>query len=271
MADSKLQAINTRMAELRASHADRVDPVRFTYLEGLCARLNTPHYTNNENLLSIVNSALAKYERDAQVQTEEAEVGARAMMADFPDYSDEVAGLLDGKKVTQLKELNTRLRMTGARMQARSPLTDLVVAFEASSAVNQGEEPAPSLDDLLTQHEREERGQNDIDNPDKPPNDAGELGGDQPMPFHHAPSQPVPLQSMAYFRESTKYARVDGVLERAINKLPENPGPHNPQMLAIRALKTMQDRSPQYARRFARYVETLVWLDRNSSKLVDGP
>jgi len=75
------------------------------------------------------------------------------------------------------------------------------------------------------------------------------------------------LQSMKNFRESMKYFNIDKIISRAINDFPENAGPHNPHMLAIKSLMNMRDLSPQYLRRFASYIETILWLEKNSVKL----
>ena len=75
------------------------------------------------------------------------------------------------------------------------------------------------------------------------------------------------LQSMKRFRESMKYFNIDKIINRAINDFPENAGPHNPHMLAIKSLMQMKELSPQYLRRFASYIETILWLEKNSTKL----
>ena len=48
--------------------------------------------------------------------------------------------------------------------------------------------------------------------------------------------------------------------------LPQNPGPLNPQMLAIKSLSTMRELSPDYLNRFVSYVDTLLWLERSEAQ-----
>jgi hypothetical protein len=76
------------------------------------------------------------------------------------------------------------------------------------------------------------------------------------------------MQSMKHFRQSMKHFNIDQVIARAINQGPENPGPLNPQMLAIKSLTQMRDLSPMYLRRFAAQIETLLWLEKNAAKLI---
>jgi len=71
---------------------------------------------------------------------------------------------------------------------------------------------------------------------------------------------------MKQLRESMKHLNIDKIIARAINEGPENPGPLNPQMLAIKSLINMRDLSPSYLRRFASYIETLLWLEKNINK-----
>lgn len=75
------------------------------------------------------------------------------------------------------------------------------------------------------------------------------------------------LASMKVFREQIKYMDVDQLIERAINECPPNPGPHNPQMLALKTLTESRDLSEQYTRRFTLYLETMLWLEKNTNKL----
>lgn len=77
----------------------------------------------------------------------------------------------------------------------------------------------------------------------------------------------VELNSMKVFREQIKYMDVDQLIRRALEECPPNPGPHNPQMLALKALTELRALSEQYTRRFALYIETMLWLEKNTNKL----
>ena len=87
----------------------------------------------------------------------------------------------------------------------------------------------------------------------------------------NGPSEQLELRSMKYFRESMKHFNVDKTIARAIIEEPQNPGPLNPHMIAIRGLTKMQELSPAYTRRFTGYIETLLWLEKNLNKLNGTP
>ena len=54
----------------------------------------------------------------------------------------------------------------------------------------------------------------------------------------------------------------DKVVTQALEEVPAEAGPLNPQRLATRSLATMRDLSPHYLSRFVSYVDTLFWLEQ---------
>lgn len=78
--------------------------------------------------------------------------------------------------------------------------------------------------------------------------------------------QPGELRSARLFRQAQLKQFADSLVEQAIKDSPENPGPLNPQMLAIRALTNMRDLSPHYLNRFVTYIDTLFWLEQADDK-----
>lgn len=70
-----------------------------------------------------------------------------------------------------------------------------------------------------------------------------------------------PLKSIKVLRQRSEQNSVEQRVDQAIERSPESPGPLNPQMLAIKALTTMRELSPQYLQRYMAYLDTLFWLD----------
>jgi hypothetical protein len=73
---------------------------------------------------------------------------------------------------------------------------------------------------------------------------------------------PAELKSSRKLRESMLKRRVDRLIAKAVAAMPEDPGPLNPQMLAIRSLTTLGDLSPAYLSRFVPYIESLHCLEQ---------
>lgn len=69
------------------------------------------------------------------------------------------------------------------------------------------------------------------------------------------------LRAARLLRGRQREAAVEQRIARAIASAPQDPGPLNPQMLAIRSLSAMRDFSGEYAKQFVEYLDTLMWLE----------
>lgn len=68
-------------------------------------------------------------------------------------------------------------------------------------------------------------------------------------------------RSGRYQKHSQLQKSADRLVNIAIEQSPENPGPLNPDMLSIKALKLLRDLSPQYLNRFVAYIDSLIWIE----------
>lgn len=71
----------------------------------------------------------------------------------------------------------------------------------------------------------------------------------------------VGLKSARRYQELRLKRYADSLLTQAIAEAPEDPGPLNPQMLAIKSLRNMRDLSPHYLNRFVSYVDSMLYLE----------
>ncbi len=69
------------------------------------------------------------------------------------------------------------------------------------------------------------------------------------------------LRATRLLRGRQREVAIEQRIARAIANAPEDPGPLNPQMLAIRSLSAMRDYSPAYAKQFVVHLDTLMWLE----------
>ncbi|MBW7900086.1 MAG: DUF2894 domain-containing protein [Rhodocyclaceae bacterium] len=83
----------------------------------------------------------------------------------------------------------------------------------------------------------------------------------------HADPEPAEaaaeLKSLRYFRDAWSRLSVERQLAEAQAQAPENAGPLNSHLLALRALERMGEVSPDYLGRFVAYVDGLLWMERN--------
>ncbi|MFT6102450.1 MAG: hypothetical protein ACJA2B_000892 [Candidatus Endobugula sp.] len=70
------------------------------------------------------------------------------------------------------------------------------------------------------------------------------------------------LKSSVVYQKFQHQKRIDHFIDNALNETPENPGPLNPEILAVRLLKQINELSPEYISRYVGYFETLQWLEQ---------
>ena len=75
------------------------------------------------------------------------------------------------------------------------------------------------------------------------------------------PGPPTELKALQQHRSTWARLGIDRQLSRSLAQLPQNPGPLNSQLLALRSLQLMQDIAPAYLLGFVAQVETLLWLE----------
>ena len=73
---------------------------------------------------------------------------------------------------------------------------------------------------------------------------------------------PTELKALSQFRHTWSRLSVDQQLNRSLAKLPDNAGPLNSHRLVLRALKLMNEVSPDHLQRYMSYVDALLWLDQ---------
>lgn len=250
MTDRDLEHI---LGGIRLRHAQRFDPVRLAYITSLATRLQSPLFKSNVHLAEKLHTNAARFNADFNVRKESANKVLAEIATHFSQYQDEASDYFEQAAFKQLDQLRARLVNGSPPTDGLSLLEQLNRAMQRHVTDEKNTPKEPSLDDVLNQQEHELMGDSNALDPS----------------FSDAEKPPLELQSMVAFRESMKYFNIDNVIDRAINDHPANPGPHNPHMLAIKSLTQMRELSPQYLRRFAGYIETLLWLEKNTAKLTD--
>ena len=200
------------VAALRASGADRFDPVRFRYIEAMSCRAEALAQPARQILQNRAQDALQTYRADLQREGDEARRSAARLVQQYPDREEQLTRLLERCEFRQVRSLERRL--------ARQASDSLVSA----------------LTEQITRRYCAEQ------------------------------ERPGELKSTRRFRDSLARANADKLLARAIEDAPDNPGPLNPEMLAIRSLTVMREISPAYLGRFVSYIDTLLWLEQANAR-----
>ena len=168
------------------------------------------------------------------------------LIEEFPEHEREGRELFETSQFKELDRLSARLKRE-ARRPSLSELRAAVGRFVVDE-VTTGQQM--SFDALLAQHEADVV------------EECGEALGPRPkVDDSHE------LKSFKLFKDTWARLHSERVVTQAIQNRPENPGPLNPQMLAIKSLSTMRDLSPDYLNRFVSYVDTLLWLEKSEAML----
>jgi hypothetical protein len=86
------------------------------------------------------------------------------------------------------------------------------------------------------------------------------LSGDKAQKNTHSTAPLPKLKAGVAYQQFQHQQRVDHFIDSAFNETPETPGPLNPEILAIKLLRQINDLSPTYISRYVGYFETLQWL-----------
>ena len=242
--------IQKMVDELDASPVRNYDPVNFAIIKGLTFKYHSSAIYNNAGLEKVLRARIKEYQSSIKIFHKQAAKIGKAITTKFPKHANTVQSLTEQCQLKKLERLSNRLNKT---LEQKTTLNTLkVLTEEINHSTDQASSQQLSLKQLLLNQEKE-------------------LQCTENNPLSKKIEQkdkPRDLKSMKEYRETKKYFEVDKVIERAINSEPENPGPHNPHMLAINALTQIRDLSPQYTRRFTNHFDTLLWLEKNATKLI---
>lgn len=224
----------------RERGADRVDPVRFGFIEGLvrraAAQSGAARILLDEKIAGLMVSYAEAMSRvpaaaPAPVQAPSPSLARASAPASTPTH-----GPAPARIPTPTRAAPTR---TLTPTQARTPAPALTRPAAPRGALG-------ALVDLLNQRA-----------PASTPTAA-------PSPAASSPSATFPGELKALDAVRNTWARLDAEqrLEQAIAQVPANAGPLNSYQLVLRTLTLMRDVSPEYLQRFMSYTDALMWLER---------
>ncbi len=250
-------------ARLQVEGIANIDPVSFAYTQSLINRIRENATSSSElalrNLSDKAHARALDYLDNAERLRSQARESLATLDDAGPEFFQRAQNLFDAYQFTKLARLVKRHKVQ--KQSVDRPLTslrELTNGINLAAEVVQREsndDAEANIEQLLAQQEQHAKV------------DSGELN----PALKNGPSEQLELRSMKYFRESMKHFNVDKTIARAIIEEPQNPGPLNPHMIAIRGLTKMQELSPAYTRRFTGYIETLLWLEKNLNKLNSVP
>ena len=232
------------LESLAQTGADRYDPVRFHYIAAMSRRATEQPPPVAAIVAQKAGAALQAYQRDFTQARQQTAVVVDELVAQFPESAERIQQLFASSDFRAVQRLATRLRRSSTR-KLLAGLTEQIVSGETVAEPDKG---ASSFDDRLRQQELETLDSTLAKSSQGPTTPTG-----------HASRE---LKAVRYFRESLVKVNADRLIRQAIDDLPDDSGPLNPQMLIIRTLAIMGELSPQYLQRFVSYLDTLLWLEQ---------
>lgn len=226
------------LAALRERGADRLDPVRFRFIEALAQRASARQGAARRVLEDKLAGLLSAYE---------------AGLVTPPSAPVEAAGRAV-PPVDEPREVAPTPAIAATSVRPALPVQDAAPAPAARADTG-------LLGTLV--HQLAER--------NAPPRAAlhvDERSAAAPRTSVASPiaaSAPPELKALSYFRSTWSRLSTEQRLAQSAAKLPENAGPLNSQHLVHQSLVLMRDLSPGYLERFIAHVDALMWLDQINS------
>lgn len=247
-----LKQLQADLNAMKASSAGGFDPPRFHFIESMLARA-LEHSGPARDLVAMkAATAFQEYQADFARAQQEAQTLIDRVTAHYPACSEALQSLFDGSELRALKRRARRLERCG-NQTALASICGMIQNREADADEN----PAGNrIEDLLQQQEQQILASLSAGPRDPGDSAAGNL----------QPENPAELKSARRFRQSRQQHSADKRVSQAVKASPEDSGPLNAHRLVIRSLETMRDISPHYTRRFAAYIDTLLWLEQAAAK-----
>lgn len=234
--------LKARVAELKKCHAHNFDPIGFCYIESLLRRAIGKKIAVAGVIEQKALKALKDYTARLDNARSKAHETVTQVSAECPDVADDIRSFYEKCEFKRVKQVQEKY----CRRTEKSPISELINYMQHKTGALDHTGKHLSMDDLLQKQETEI-----IQSLEDRMADTGSRGN---------LCQPE-LKSYQFFKVSLAKHQTDTRVTRAIRERPENPGPLNSQMLAIRALSTMRNLSPGYLNRFVSYLDTLFWLE----------
>jgi hypothetical protein len=220
-----------------------LDEARFQLIQAIYDRAMKQRKAVALILLAKVQGLLESYKADLLIESEKTSVLSARIKMNFPQSYTEVDRLAKHYNVKMLVKLEDRL----IRASGEGALS-ILIKLLVEGGGNDGDRESLSFIELLQSQEL------DV---------VKTFSGNKT----NAGEKRTELKTTRIFRESQEKFNAEKIVRQAIKEGPDNPGPINPHMLAIRSLSTMQSISPEYLKRFLSYIDTVFWLDQVSEDL----
>jgi len=255
--EGKLKA---KLDHLIQSGADQFDPVRFRFIVAMFERASNKIPSIKQVIQTKTDKALSLYQDEFDLARDQAAYISDQVESDFPDSASQVKDLFDSNNFKGVKRLASNLSQAKKNKPKNlGALAELSQQLNQFGIASNDNSEAQSFDDVLRQQEDEIVQQFGHSGNQLSAFDSAQQNASQTTSGVRSGQRE--LKSIQRFRASREKIYADELVTQSIKEGPENPGPINPHMLAIRSISNMRDISPKYLSRFVSYIDSLFWLE----------
>lgn len=242
------QAIASKLESLKEQGVAEINAVQLLVAQTLLERAKSSKEGVKQRLLEKASKHLEGYDQQKKQKLTFHKPTLERIVAVNPHKTDAYLKAYKAGNHHQLELEKIRLESLESRKQ-HGLLNKVFDAEFDLEAENSGQ---LSFDDMLIQHENETILSFKIDEEGSPQEQQPTLNE---------------LKSHKLFKDSWVKIHADRLVAQAIEGAPENAGPLNSHMLAIKSIKAIQDVSPEYLNRFVSYMDTILWLNQSIQNL----
>lgn len=201
-------------------------------------------------------SALQPRLNELRAQPHSQALAARLQLAELlleraASARDSVAALLNQKAEALLAEAE--------QTQATEPVESAIAAEEKPSPL------AQLLEDFRSTDDNNEAPVSELDKKIQEQNARWLAAAEPPISVQAKPETERGLRAARQLKHQQGRNARRSKVQFALDSRPDDPGPLNPQMLAVQILSQIQSVSPGYLEHLVTYMETLAVLDQKSS------
>lgn len=244
------------LEDLKQSRADRVDPIGYQLILSLTEKAEKVPAAAAQELLRRASLRLDAYQTELARAEVEAVTSLQRIDERFPASLHVASDCVERFDFSGLKRLERRLiRSLDQPSGQGDSLAALIASLKSEAPAVDKRASGLGFDEYLQQQDSELMLGLESRAAKAAPDATAEA----------MPAQPE-LKSARQLRQIQIREKAEKLVNSAIKDSPVSPGPLNPQMLAIRALKGMRDLSPQYLNRLVTYIDSLLWIETAGAK-----
>lgn len=242
--------LEAALAALREAGAHHFDAPRFHFIQVTVQRAGVHSSAVAERLAARAEAALAEYQQRYLATRQQAAQSLDKVCEQFPESAASLQQLFDEGKLRQFEGLLVSLQRPG-KQRSLGPLLERLQ--------RRGDHPVSGTDTaglelLLLQQEQQALAAI---------SSASEVARSVVGGMRE-------LCAARHFRKSQARHSASRLLAQAVAAGPQNSGPLNPQMLAIRSLEALQGLSPAYVRHMVSYIDTVLRLGNAEQQPASG-